>query len=86
MTTVVDSISEELNYTQTVSSHSSPQYVKVQSISNIVNFQPSITSVFSVTEFLLPNRVINLSKSRISFQIAFPAGGGGLYTYAQGNH
>lgn len=85
MTTIIDSISKELDYSQVMSSHSSPAYVKLNSISNITSFTPSISSVSQLTEFLLPARVLSLKKSRLNFSVNFPGQGASLFTYVQGN-
>ena len=79
-----EKISYELDYSPSVSNHSTLVYrtVAPQGSSSVTT---SITSTVGPTEFIIPPSVFNLSKSRLNFNITAAAGGVGLRTNINGN-
>lgn len=79
-----EKISYELDYSPSVSNHSTLVYrtVAPQGSSSVTT---SITSTVGPTEFIIPPSVFNLSKSRLNFNITAAAGGAGLRTNINGN-
>lgn len=67
--------SPDITYTEQIGNHSSPLYVKLNPINNVQTFAPSLTSVYGPIEILLPSKCLNLSKSKISWDLTVPAQG-----------
>jgi hypothetical protein len=74
-----------IDYSKKMSSHSSPLFVKLSPINNIVSFNPSLTSVYGPVEWVVPARALNLSRSKISWDLTVPAQAASTYAYLQGN-
>ena len=82
MTTEI--VSQSLDYSSKTFNHPSPLYVKVTPQSGTTAPTLSLTSVGSLSEFQIPAKVVNLSKSYLSFDLSFSAAAG-LFTMIQGN-
>ena len=63
--------SEELVYSQTISSHGNYKYLRVVPLGNGQTPTLSATST-TQTSFELPNNVINLALSKLCFDLFFP--------------
>ena len=74
-----------IDYSKKMSSHSSPLFVKLSPINNIVSFNPSLTSVYGPVEWVVPARALNLSRSKLSWDLTIPAQAASTYAYLQGN-
>ena len=83
MTTEI--VSQSLDYSSKTFNHPIPLYVKVTPQSGTTAPTLSLTSVGSLSEFQVPSKVVNLSKSYLSFDISFAGGGANLFTMLQGN-
>jgi hypothetical protein len=77
--------SHDITYTEQIGNHSSPLYVKLNPINNVQTFNPSITSVYGPVEILIPSKCINLSKSKISWDLTVPAQTTSTFAWLQGN-
>jgi hypothetical protein len=73
-----------IDYSKKMSSHSSPLFVKLSPINNIVSFNPSLTSTYGPVEWILPARCLNLSRSKLSWDLNCPIQTS-AYNYVQGN-
>ena len=76
---------KNIDYTEKISQHSNPLFLKVQPINNVQSFAPSITSVFGPVEILIPARTIALNRSKISFDLLVPAQAASTYAWLQAN-
>ena len=85
MSTVVEKVSPEIDFTHKVGNHSSPLYVKVNPINNVQTFNASLTSVYGPVEILVPSKVLSLKKSKLSWDITVPAQGASNYAWLQAN-
>ena len=63
--------SEELIYSKTASAHGNYKYLKIVPVGSTQNPTLSLTST-TQTQFELPNNVINLAKSKLSFDLQLP--------------
>jgi len=77
--------SPDITYTEQIGNHSSPLYVKLNPINNVQSFNPSLTSVYGPVEILIPSKCINLSKSKISWDLTVPSQGGSNFAWLQAN-
>jgi hypothetical protein len=77
--------SHDITYTEQIGNHSSPLYVKLNPINNVQSFNPSLTAVFGPVEILLPSKCLNLSKSKISWDVSVPSQAGANFAWLQGN-
>ena len=85
MSSFVEKISPEIDYTNKLSNHSSPLFVKLNPINNVTTFTLSLTSTYGPVEFLIPSKVLNLSRSKMYFDLLIPAQGAGNFNWLQGN-
>jgi len=85
MTTVVEKVSPEIDYTHKVGNHSSPLYLKVNPINNVQTFNASLTSVYGPVEILVPAKVLSLKKSKLSWDVLVPAQAANQYAFVQAN-
>jgi len=67
-----EKISDELNYSQVVSNHSTPVFRNVAP-QNSASITLSTTSGGSISEFIIPPSVFNFSKSRLNFDLSTAA-------------
>jgi hypothetical protein len=74
-----------IDYSKKMSSHSSPLFVKLSPINNIVSFNPSLTSVYGPVEWVIPARALNLSRSKLSWDLTVPAQAASTFAFIQGN-
>ena len=77
--------SSDITYTEQIGNHSSPLFVKLNPINNVQTFPPSLTSVYGPIEILIPSKCLNLSKSKISWDVSIPSQGAGNWAWLQGN-
>jgi hypothetical protein len=77
--------SEELVYSKSISAHGNYKYLRVVPIGS--GGQNPILSLTSTTQtqFELPNNVLNLSKSKLCFDVNIVANGGGICNNIHGN-
>jgi hypothetical protein len=75
----------EITYTEAVYNHPSPLMVKITPVGGTSNPQLSVSSVGTLSEFQIPSKIINLSKSYLSLDLLFPAAAAGLSTIISGN-
>lgn len=77
-------MSDELNYASKVSTHSQPIYRKLapQGVATGISLSASGTQL---VEFVLPPSVMNLSKSRLNFDISIATPGAGKYNIVDAN-
>lgn len=77
--------SNDITYTEQIGNHSSPLFVKLNPINNVQTFPPSLTSVYGPIEVLIPSKCLNLSKSKISWDVDAPAQGTSSFLWLQAN-
>lgn len=75
----------EITYTEAVFNHPSPLMVKITPVGGTSNPQLSVSSVGTLSEFQIPSKIINLSKSYLSLDMLFPTTGAGIATVISGN-
>ena len=63
--------SEELVYSKTVSAHGNYKYLRIVPVGTGQNITLSLSST-TQTQFELPNNVMNLSKSKLVFDLLVP--------------
>ena len=76
--------SEELVYSKTASAHGNYKYLRIVPTGSTQNPTLSLTST-TQTQFELPNNVMNLSKSKLSFDLNFTTAGAGICHNVHGN-
>lgn len=75
----------EITYTEAVYNHPSPLMVKITPVGGTSNPQLSVSSVGTLSEFQIPSKIINLSKSYLSLDLIFPATPATIATVISGN-
>ena len=75
----------EITYTEAVYNHPSPLMVKITPVGGTSNPQLSVSSVGTLSEFQIPSKIINLSKSYLSLDLIFPATPATVSTVISGN-
>lgn len=75
----------EITYTEAVYNHPSPLMVKITPVGGTSNPQLSVSSVGTLSEFQIPSKIVNLSKSYLSLDLLFPATAAGISTIISGN-
>lgn len=78
-------LSDMLDYSHKVASHSSPLMVKLGPLNNQTSTTLSVASVVGPVQFVIPSKCINLARSIIQFDINVPAMGAGIYSWVQAN-
>jgi len=63
----------EITYTEAVFNHPSPLMVKITPVGGTSSPQLSVSSVGTLSEFQIPSKIINLSKSYLSLDLLFAA-------------
>ena len=76
--------SEELIYSKTASAHGNYKYLRIVPTGSTQNPTLSLTST-TQTQFELPNNVMNLSKSKLSFDLNFATASAGICHNVHGN-
>jgi len=76
--------SEELVYSKGISSHGNYKYLRIVPLSGGQNTTLSLTSTVQ-TQFEFPNNVINLSKSKLCFDLNFTTPGANKCHTVHGN-
>ncbi len=77
--------SPDIDYEQKFANHSTPLYSRTTAINNVQSLNLSLSSVSGPTEFVIQNRVLNISKSKISFDITVPAQAASTYAWLNAN-
>jgi hypothetical protein len=77
--------SSDITYTEQYGSHSSPLFVKLNPINNLQTANLSLTATYGPVEILVPAKTLNLSRSKLSFDLAVPAQAASTFGYIQAN-
>lgn len=67
--------SSQIDYEEKVYNHPSPLMVKITPVGGGTSPNLSLTAAGTLSEFQIPSKVVNLSRSYISADLAFPASG-----------